>query len=347
MRKILIALTTILLISATTVRSQDIGQIISGSAADAGKYFKLYFEPFGQGEIINLGRGWFNTARVHKPLGFDLTVNLQMALVPDSKQNFVFNNSDFSTFKLPGGTTTANLPTFMGNKVFQNLSVSTTVNGRNVSYQFQSPTGVGEDIKKAITVSAVPLPIAQIGLGIFKNTELKLRYLPATDLGGTKIGVFGMAVQNEFSNYLPFIKKVPFLSLSALAGFNTVKTTYDLTGKGMAGINQRAELKISTFTLQGIASVKLAMFEAFTAVGYTNGTCDAGLLGTYTVNYTDQSNGQQFNSSVTDPVSINYKNSGLSNTWGLRLNLSILKVFADYTFANYNTVGAGVALSFR
>ncbi len=347
MRKTFIALIAILLVSTTALKAQDIGQIISGSAADANKYFKAYFEPFGKGEIINLGRGWFNTARVHKPLGFDITVNIQLALVPESKQNFVFNNSDFTTFKLPGGITSATLPTFMGNKVSQNISVSTNVAGRNVSYQFQTPAGVGDDIKKAISVSAVPLPIAQFGLGIFKNTELKLRYFPSTDVGGSKIGVFGLAVQNEFGNYLPFIKKLPFLSLSALAGYNTVTTTYDLTGKGMAGVNQRAELKVSTFTVQGIASVKLALLEAYTAVGYTSGTCDASLLGTYNVPYTDVATGFSFNNAITDPVALNYENSGISSTWGLRLNFALLKVFADYTFANYNTVGAGIAFSFR
>ena len=69
---------------------QDIDQIIAGSKADANKYFNNYTQPFGEGEIYNLARGWFNTARTHKFLGLDISVNVQGAIVPPEKQNFTF-----------------------------------------------------------------------------------------------------------------------------------------------------------------------------------------------------------------------------------------------------------------
>ena len=124
-------------------------------------------------------------------------------------------------------------------------------------------------------------------------------------------------------------------------------TSYDLTGKGVAGSNQKAELNLSAVTVQGIASVKLAFLEVYTALGYTSGKADANLNGNYVVSYTDKSNGQTFNYTVTDPIALSYTNSGISNTFGVRLNLFFLKFFADFTFANYNGAGAGVAFSFR
>lgn len=348
MKKNILLLSGLILASALGVKAQDMGQVISGSSADANKYLNAYLEPFGKGEILNMGRGWFNSARVHKKLGLDVTVSAQMAIVPNDKLNFLFRNSDYSTFKLTNSAiSSASVPTFVGDKTFQSISVNTNVNGKDVSYQFNTPTGVGDDMKKAIGAVAVPLPVAQVGLGLFKHTDLKIRYFPTTNFSGTSVGVFGVAVQHEFSNYLPFIKKVPFLHLSGLVGYNSVSTSYDLTGKGMEGTNQKAEIKLSAVTLQGIASVKLALFEIYTSLGYTTGKADANLKGSYVVSYTDKSTGLTYKNTVTDPVALNYTNGGISNTWGLRVNLLFLKIFADYTFANYNGAGAGIAFSFR
>jgi len=347
MKKNIILLVCVFLVASMDVKAQDIGQIIAGSTADANKYLNAYLEPFGKGEILNMGRGWFNSAKVHKRLGFDVSVSAQLAIVPADKQSFLFRNADYTTFKLNSGAASATVPTFVGDKTTQQIAVNTTVNGKDVSYQFNTPVGIGDDLKKNLPMLAIPLPVAQVGLGLFKNTDLKVRYFPKTNFSGTEVGVFGVAIQHEFSDYLPFIKKVPFLHLSALAGYNSVTTNYDLTGKGMEGSNQKAKLNISAVTVQGIASVKLAIFEIYTSVGITSGKANASLNGNYVVSYTDKSNGQTYKYTVTDPVALSYTNSGISNTWGARLNLFFLKIFADYTFANYNGAGAGVSFSFR
>lgn len=345
MKKIILYL--LLITAGNRLSAQDIGQILAGSTADANKYLNAYFEPFAKGEILNMGRGWTTTGKVHKLLGFDISVNAQLAFVPSSAESFVFNKADYSTFSLTSGASTATLPTFMGNKTQQSISVNTTVNGKNVRYSFNSPTGVGQDIKDAIGQAAVPLPVVQVGVGLIKHTDLKVRFFPSTDIGGTKIGLFGLAVQHEFSNYLPFLKKIPFLHLSALAGYNSVTSSYDLSNKGVSGSNQRAELNLSSFTLQAIASAKLAIFDIYTNIGYTTGKCDANMKGTYNFTYTDASTGGSVSGSVTDPVALKYNNSGIANTWGIRANIFFFKIHADYTFAKYNGASAGVAFSFR
>ena len=332
---------------STGIQAQDIGQVISGSAADASKYMQSYLAPFGKGEILNMGRGWSSTGKVHKKLGFDFTINAQLAVIPDARQSFVFNNADYTTFKLKSSASSAIVPSFAGDKSFQTITVNTTVNGKNVSYEFNTPAGVGSDLKNAVGFVAVPLPVAQVGLGLFHNTDLKLRYFPKTNFGDVGVGVFGLAVQHEFGNYLPFMKKIPLLHISGLAGYNSVNVRYDLKNSNISGSNQRAELTLSSFTLQGIASLKLSIFELYTALGFTTGNANADLKGTYTINYKDNATGATYSNTVTDPVALKYSNSGISSTWGLRMNIVFFKLFADYTFANYNGVGAGLSFSFR
>lgn len=329
------------MLTAFAASAQDIGQILAGSQADANKYLQSYLEPFGNGQILNMGRGWFSTARTHRKLGFDISINAQAAIIPDVKQSFVFNNSDYQTFRLKSGAASAVVPTFLGDKSSQVLSVNTTVNGHNVSYEFNTPTGIGGDMKNAVGFVAVPLPVAQIGVGIFDNTDLKVRIFPKSNFGDVGIGVFGVALQHQF------LKKAPIFNLSALAGYNTTTATYNITNSGISGSNQRAELRLNAFTLQGIASVKLAFLEVYTALGYTTGNSHADLKGTYTINYKDNATNTTYSNTVTDPISLTYNNSGVSNTWGVRMNVFFFKIFADYTFASYNGAGAGFAFSFR
>jgi hypothetical protein len=335
--------------------AQDVGQIIAGSLPDANRYATEYFRPFAEGEIHNLSRGWYSTARTHKFLGFDISINGQFAIIPKEKENFTFNNADYSSMKLSGAASSAPLPTLMGGSTTQVINVNSTVNGQPVSTSFTAPKGIGEDLKKNLSFLPVstPLPVVQIGLGLIKHTDLKLRYFPKSGAGGnTEIGVFGLAIQHEFSDYLPFIKKVPFLHLSALAAYSKIdanfKPTFD-AGSSVQSSNSVAGYNISSFTVQGIASVKFSLLELYTAVGYASGTSKIKLAGDYIITYNTGLPAPNDKATTTqkDPISLDYKGSGLTNTWGIRLNITVLKVYADYTFAKYNTVGLGIALAIR
>ena len=213
---------TIFLLCASAsflVNAQDFGQILAASLPDANKYATEYMRPFGEAQIYNQSRGWFNTAKVHKRFGFDISISGQFAIIPSGKENFTFKNSDYSTLKLSGTlATSATLPTFMGGVTNQKLEVNTTANGQNVRAEFTAISGIGDDLKQSISFVplAAPLPVVQVGVGVFKHTDVKVRYFPKTNFSDVEIGVMGVAVQHEFSNYLPFIKKVPFLHLYLL-----------------------------------------------------------------------------------------------------------------------------------
>lgn len=349
-------ITVLLFITAISfvTKAQDFGQILAGSLPDANRYASEYMRPFAEGEIYNLSRGWYSTARTHKFLGFDISINGQFAIVPPGKENFTFNNADYSSFKLNGGASSATLPTIMGGTTSQVINVNTTVNGQPVSTSFTAPKGIGDDFKKNISFipPAAPLPVVQIGLGLFKHTDIKLRYFPKTNFSNMEIGVFGLALQHEFSDYLPFIKKVPFLHLSALAAYSKIDASYLPTfnaGSPVQSPNAVAGYTISAFTLQGIASVKFSLLELYTSLGYSKGTSTIDLKGNYTVTYNTgfPPPNDKVTTQLKDPISLGYNASGISNTWGIRLNILILKVYADYTFASYNNAGAGIALAFR
>jgi len=174
-----------------------------------------------------------------------------------------------------------------------------------------------------------------------------VRYFPQTSFDGVKVGVFGVGLQHELS-YLPIIKKEPFLRLAGLLAYNKVSSEYDLSDGGLSGSNQRAQVDISALTIQGMASVKFLIFEVYASAGFIAGNSNIGIKGSYTATYTGPPPANlPVTSTIVDPVDLKYTQSGFTNTWGLRLNLAFLKVYADYTFAKYNGAGAGIALSIR
>ncbi len=335
------------------VRAQDFGQIVAASLPDANKYAGEYMRPFGESEIYNLSRGWFNTAKAHKLLGFDISINGQFALIPSDKENFIFKNSDYSSLKLSGtAATSAGLPTFMGGSTTQQITATTTVNGQTASTTFTAPSGIGDDLKKNISFLplAAPLPVVQIGVGLLKHTDLKMRYFPKSNFNNIEVGVMGVALQHEFSNYLPFLKKIPFLHVSALAGYTKTTASYKPVFNSGSSVqnpkgNASADFDISALTVQGIVSAKFAFLELYTSVGYISGKSNLNLKGDYTTTYQTILGPQTV--TATDPLSIGYTASGVTNTWGARINIFFFKLYADYTFAKYNGAGVGLAFSFR
>ena len=338
-------------------KAQDFGSIVAASLPDANKYANEYMKPFGESEIYNMSRGWFSTAKAHKFLGFDLSVSGQFALIPSGKESFTFKNSDYSSLKLSGTTaTSATLPTFMGGSSNQDITATTTVSNGTLSTTatttFTAPGGIGDDLKKNLSFLplASPLPVAQIGVGLFKHTDLKVRYFPKTSFDNIEVGVTGVALQHEFSNYLPFIKKVPFLHISALVGYTKSTASYKPEFNSGSSVqnpkgNAVAEFDISALTVQGIVSAKFAFLELYTSVGYISGKSNLNLKGDYVTTYQTIIGPQT--ATVTDPVALGYKASGITNTVGARINIFFLKLYADYTFANYNGASIGAAFSFR
>ena len=57
--------------------------------------------------------GWYNTAKPHKTLGFDLSVSLMATKVPKADEFFTFNNSDYTNFYYANGNSVS-VPTMFG-----------------------------------------------------------------------------------------------------------------------------------------------------------------------------------------------------------------------------------------
>ncbi len=312
----------------------DFDSFLEAGLADANKLLQSYMEPAFQGIGYGINSGWYNTARPHKTLGFDLNVMVSAAIVPTGGEFFTFNNSDYSNVKLSNGTS-GQLPTLFGPNLGADDLPELTFfdNSGNQTIRISAPTGLG--IEEELTINAVPTPMIQLGIGLIKGTDLKIRYVPDVSIGEedeSSVKLFGIGVMHDIKQHLPVVKALPF-DLSVFVGYTNLKTTFVID----SDLNQTAEFETKGTVVQALISKKLAFITAYGGLGYAKSKTTFGLLGQYTTE----------TSSFTDPINLAYDNGGVRANVGLRIRLLFLNIFGEYAFQEYNTATVGIGFSFR
>ena len=333
-----------------TVSSQGVEALIL-AAEDAGRLGKNYVNPFVKGFMYDLNSGWYTTAKTHKKFGFDLTINPSISFVPTSDEFFTFIPGDYQYLTLPNGET--RVPTLMSTSEQETL-VRVEIpyeGGLQKVAEFNMPKGIAKDLP----LNAVPVPMAQIGMGLFAKTDVKLRLVPNINIADDfRFNLFGLGLQHDLTQYL-HIEKLP-LSISVLGAFTNMKATYsienDSSYENVEVNNGAAEFKVNAWTVQGIASLDFKLITFYGAVGYNHGKTTVKMKGEYILTYDliDVGGipiGTAPPETIYDPISQSFQVSGVRGTLGTRLNLGFFKIFADYTLQEYNTLTAGIAFSFN
>ncbi|MDN5203370.1 hypothetical protein QQ008_18430 [Fulvivirgaceae bacterium BMA10] len=328
-----------MIISVNSYAQDEIDQILEAGTDDASKYVESYIEPFFKGFGFGMTNGWYNTAKPHKLLGFDLTITGNVAFVPDKDLVFTFRNSDYNTIRLDNGSTSTELPTIFGTETITLLEILDE-NGNPIP-----PSGVsiealdGLDLKDEIGTNAVPVPMAQLGIGIPKGTDLKLRYTPSLDFDDVKVKLLGIGIMHDVKQWIPGIKLLPF-DLSVLIAFTDLETSYDFTDSEFnTGSNDQVGVfDVNAWTYQILASKKIAVLTIYGGLGYNAVKSDFRLNGTFDIG------GRK---TLTDPLNLNFKSSGVRATAGFRVKLAIVTLHADYTLQEYKTLTVGFGFNVR
>lgn len=346
-----IAVFLFVVIGLQTIRAQELETILLASD-DASLLTQNYISPVIEGVMYSMNGGWATTAKVHKKFGIDLTISANLSFVPDERQMFAFVQDDY-TFLTPSNGETE-LPTVMSeNNTETTLDISIPIEGTdNVKVaSFNMPGGITEDLP----VSAVPTPAIQVGFGLPIKTDIKARYVPKLSFDdGVDASLFGLGLQHNILQYLGPLDKLP-LSVSVLGAFTTMNASYaikdDSISDNVAVTNGEVEFKMTTWTVQALASLDFKIITLYGSLGYNNGSSSLKMKGDYELTYdVEDTNGNVISTiteNVSDPINLDFEANGMRATLGTRLNLSIFKIFADYTFQKYNTASVGIALSFR
>lgn len=337
MKKVIISFfaACVLLISPGVIKAQgiDFDSFLEAGVGDASLLLENYLQPAFEGFGFGMNGGWYNTAKPHKVLGFDLTGSVSLARVPDARRFFSLP-AGLNNVSLTDPSDNRRLPTLFG----PNLGADDLPelrfaddNGEEI-IRISAPTGLGID-ESAVPFNAVPVPMVQLGLGIFKGTELKLRYIPQTNFGDDGgVRLFGIGLMHDIKQYLPSDKLLPF-DLSVFLGYTNLESFVNID----EAAGQTAEFNANSWTVQGVISQKILFFTAFAGLGYVNNGVDFNMLGTY----------QTETSTFTDPIQLSFNNNGMRTNLGVRVKLLFLTLTGEYALQEYNTFTASVGFSFR
>jgi hypothetical protein len=344
MKRILTAF--IILFATQASFSQDLENLIKGSGQDANYLVKGYISPALNTIGAGFAQGWYNTAKPHKLIGFDLTVTASAIYFPSSDLTYRVQNNNAPANTTPNGlvnlqvtpsnTQFINAPTVFGSgaladrPTYQLLANGIPVPGQTV------PGASGLDFSKEVG-SFIPVAMVQLGIGLPKGTDLKFRFYPSTKIGDNgSASMLGFGLMHDIKQHIPGIKRLPF-DLSIFAGYTNAKLD---VGLSTSAPDQKAIFETTATTVQALISKKLSVLTFYGGLGYNFTSASLAMKGSYNLGLTGVP-------PLVDPVNFSVSQSGPRLTAGMRLKLAIFSFHGDYTFQKYNALTVGFGLSIR
>jgi len=329
-----IAALLFLSVSFSAVSQEPLSEFLQGGVEDARTLTDAYLQPYGEMLGTSLNSGWYNSAKVHGILGFDVTFSVMNAVAPSAAKSFDVENLTLQNFQLQDGSPSV-APTVAGEMAEDDRPFLEPDLGGDFSTNegFRMPNGSGND--------NLPLPMVQAAVGLPKDIEVIGRIVPKMKFGDAgEVSVLGFGVKHSLKRYIPVVKRLPFLQMSVLAGYTSFNSATPIPGTDQIEVTD-GELAISSgaFTSRLLIGANLPVVAIYTGVGYGSSNSDFNVNGQYDVS--------DINQSFTDPFALAYKTTGIDFNAGMRIRIGFLALHADYTVGNYSTLTAGVGINFR
>jgi hypothetical protein len=313
---------------------EDIGELFKSGPGDATQLINAYISPFFKGLGIGLNSGWANTARVKKPLRFDLRITGTAAFVPNSDKAY-----DVNTLKLTG------LRPVDPNKTIAPTAFGAEIEGAEMEFykngfatgQFKLPKGTG--------VGVVPSPQVQLTIGLLKNMDVSVRLVPKVNISedAGDISLFGIGTKLELLPILMGKKaKITPIDIAIAGGYSKLKYDLPLNVNDEPVSNQHVSVEVTGYSAEAIISKKLAFFTPFASIGYTTSTSDLKALGSYKFDAPTPLD-PNYQQTYVDPINYSQKDiDGVKATIGFQMNLGFFRLYTSYTQAQYSYANAGI-----
>jgi hypothetical protein len=284
---------------------------------DGKSLIEAYISPLGNSLGAALNNGWYNTAKPHHLGGFDVTITANLVLIPTDAETFNISESNGSSFS--GGNT----PTILGNRNGGNEATST----------YGTITMPG-----GLDIPLLPVPMLQAGVGLIKNTEIDVRFMPEIKMKGVSTGLFGVGVKHDILQWLPIVDKIP-IDVSFQAGYTKLSSQIMLEDPNtMENAEGTLDVRATTFNI--LLSKKIVMFTAYAGLGYNSTKTTFNVDGKYNIA------GLDFD--VNELTEFEFEsNNNLRANVGFRFQIAVLALQANYTFSEYPVATVGLGISVR
>jgi len=336
---------------------KNAGEILKAGTGDANILLREYLKPFGNGFGADLNTGWISSARPLRKFGFNLRASVSASYVPVNDRFFDVSELDLNTVRLLNGP--SQTPTLFGDDTETSTLGATFFNSTTQQeeelFSFEMPEGSDFHF--------VPAPMAQLSVGLPGHTQVILRYSPELtfndDFEFSMFGIGGMVGLNQllFNNRLPLDLSIQagVMGLNANAGFNVQPDVNENTANPFPDSHwdgQAIDFDSSSFTVNFIAGKKFSILSLYGGIGYQSASTDISTEGEFPIIVpVENDNGTgatQEVQSISAPIEFTLDGENNAHLLGgFQLKLGIISISADYTFAKYSTLRAGVGIIFR
>ncbi len=307
----------------------DIGNFFKAGTHDGEALLQEYLKPFGEMIGVGLNAGWYSSAKVHSTLGFDITVTGAYIMAPSSAETYDINNVNLESFELATGSSHI-APTVAGD--MNNLP--------SLVYK-DDPTQSSFDVPNGTGYNYMVLPMVTVGVGLPYGLEVKGRYLPSVSAGQDveNISLWGLGLQKDIKDYIPFLKRLPVLNVSVLAAYTSFSASATIEDVDNVVENGSLDLSSKGFTSRLLIGANLPVICFYTGLGYGNSASDFVIDGDFFAN--------EYTGEVMDKMNLNYSVNSFDFNAGMRIRLGVFAIYGDYTLGDYSSFVGGVGISFR
>jgi len=311
--------------SGIVIKAQEeIVDFLNAGIEDANALGQEYLRPYGEMLGVSLNGAWYNSAKVHKVLGFDVMFSASYVTVPAGGKTFDVSELTLKKVAAKDGNTA---PTMAADR-----SVEQTFYFKDDPFHTDILNIKGSELNYFVS------PMLQAAVGLPFHTEVMGRFMPKVDIFNYgKISMWGLGVKHSVKDYIPFIKRIPFLEFSILGAYTNFSSNLGVEYNGNEG---ELDMNASAYSARALVGINVAVLSVYTGLGYGNTSSSFDVKGTFT--------GIPFETGpVENPISIGYTTDGFDFNVGLRLRLAIFAIYADYTVGDYSVITAGVGFNFR
>jgi len=318
------AIMAILLI-AGKVNAQDLPlDILKGGVHDANLIANEYLRPYGEMLGVNLNSGWYNSAKVHKIGGFDITISGSYTTAPSSKESFDVSKLSFEQLEAMNGQTSA--PTMAGAK--------------NREIAFAHKDFPNQELVKlnGSGLNTFVSPMIQGSVGLPFHTEIMGRFMPRVEYGDYgKAYMWGLGIKHSLKDYIPFVKRIPVLQLSVLGAYTHFESRLGVSSNDVGSGN--LETNANAYTGRLLIGANLPVVAFYSCIGYGNTKSNFDVVGDFTVGSEEIPD--------NNPISLAYSTGNFDFNVGMRIRLAIFSIHADYSVGEYSVITGGVGINFR
>ncbi|MCU0443907.1 MAG: hypothetical protein MUE85_03250 [Microscillaceae bacterium] len=174
--------------------------LYSDNIEDTRKLMDAYFGPGYKAIGAGFNTAWFNTAEVHKPGRFDIKISTGLT----------FANKKDKTYDARALGLSDNF-NFDDQRIVNQLPFSPTVFGDNIEGQrFFSqrnldgnlPISDEHQLAQGNGISYAPTALVQVNVGVFKGTEVAVRFVPKVGKDETKANVLGFGIKHDIKQWI-------------------------------------------------------------------------------------------------------------------------------------------------